>query len=93
MSKEYICFSKGGKEEKNYKGEVIGISEDRALYFSINVGRGRVYRQTYPIPDFKNMKLFTYKKKGNAEKLCKEINEAYGDDFCVKELEESEDKQ
>ena len=60
------------------------MSGMRALYYSTDIGRRRVYRSSYPHHDCK-FKLFKYKRKSNAEKLCNEINEAYGDTFYVKE--------
>lgn len=67
----------------------MGISEPRALYYASSVGKCRIYRNTYPIPMYKGLKLFAYKKKENAEKLCSEINEFYGDDFYAYEVDNS----
>lgn len=67
----------------------MDLSEPRALYYASSVGKSRVYRNTYPVPMYKGLKLFAYKKKENAEKLCEEINNVYGDDFYAYEVDNS----
>lgn len=82
----YICIA-DEKEEFNYFGQSLGIREKRALYYDKSIGRRRVYRNSYPKPDYTGLKLFEYKTKCRAEALCKKINEAYGDNFEVVEIE------
>lgn len=48
-----------------------------ALYYDYSIGRRRIYRQTYPITQYKGLKLFKYKIKNNAQKLCDYTNEMY----------------
>lgn len=91
---KYICIAPS-KEEFNIKGESLGMSGERALYYSKDVGKHRVYRQSYPIKPFylrgedcnAEMKLFEFKDKNKAQKLCDEINEVFNDNFGVKECE------
>lgn len=60
-----------------------------ALYYLKSLGRRRVYRQKYPSEPIifkgkninKGMKLFAYKKKENAQKLCDDINSRTGQKF------------
>lgn len=62
---------------------------DSALYYLKDLGRRRIYRQTYPLEPFifkgkdinKGLKLFTYKRKENAQKLCDDINSRTGQNF------------
>ena len=88
---KYICIAPS-KEQFNVNGESLGMSGERALYYSESVGKHRVYRQSYPLEPYywglkdinEDMKLFEFKNKEKAQKLCNEINEVYGDDFIVK---------
>ena len=82
----YICVAEP-REQFNYFGQSLGISEKRALYYDKSIGRRRIYRSSYPKPDYSSFNLFEYKTKSRAEALCKEINEAYGDNFEVVEVE------
>lgn len=60
-----------------------------ALYYLKDLGRRRIYRQTYPLESFmfkgkdinKGLILFTYKRKENAQKLCDDINNRTGQNF------------
>ena len=91
---KYICVSPD-KEAFNINGESLGMRGERALYYSKDIGKNRVYRQSYPIEPYfwglkdlnENMKLFEFNNKQKAQELCDEINSAYGDDFEVKLLE------
>lgn len=76
----YICKAKA-KEVFNIHGESLGMEGERALYYTTDIGRHRIYRSSYPTPNDKRFKLFRYKKKETAQMLCDEINEAYNDDF------------
>lgn len=90
---KYICVAPD-KEEFNIYGKSLGMRGERALYYSKDIGKHRIYRQSYPIkPDYfrgtdinKNMKLFVFKNKQKAQELCNEINGVYNDDFIVKEV-------
>lgn len=70
----YICLNK----EKNI-----------ALYYLKTLHRRRVYRQEYPLKPYiingkdinKNLRLFEYKIKSNAQKICDEINSRLDTDF------------
>lgn len=81
----YICIAEP-REEFNYFGQSLGMSEKRALYYSNSLHRKRVYRSSYPEPTDNSFRLFQYQIKSRAEALCKEINEAYGDNFEVVEI-------
>lgn len=97
---KYVCVAPS-KELFNIKGESLGMSGERALYYSESVGEHRVYRQAYPIKpyywEFKNLNedmiLFEFDSKEEAQKLCDEINEAYGDNFIVKEVNDGENQE
>lgn len=90
---KYICFS-SGKELFNSKGESIGISDARALYYAKNIGKRRICRNDYPLMPCmlngvdinSNLKLFAFKSPKYAQKLCDEINKVYDDDFKVKKI-------
>lgn len=64
----------------------IDDEKGNALYYLKSIGRRRIYRQTYPIPQFKNLELFTYKNKGNAQKICDYVNEQTGSNYKAKEV-------
>lgn len=81
----YICVAEP-REEFNYFGQSLGMSKRRALYYNSSLHRKRVYRSSYPEPTDNSFRLFQYKTKSRAEALCKEINEAYGDNFEVVEI-------
>ena len=82
--KKYICVSEGFVFEAN--GRKFNECQ-RALYYSSNIGRGRVYRDSLNNPTEKSLKLFTYKNIKFAQRLCDEINKVYGDSFAPKEIE------
>lgn len=94
MSK-FICVSPD-KEQFNIMGKSLGMRGERALYYSTDIGKHRVYRESYPITPtwwgFTNlnekMKLLKFNNKEKAQELCDEINKAYGDDFEVRNIKE-----
>lgn len=67
----------------------VDKEHESALYYLKSLGRKRIYRQSYPLQPYifngkdinKGLKLFTYKKKENAQKLCDNINERTGQNF------------
>lgn len=69
-------------------------SKNNALYYATNIGRRRVYRQSYPLKPYmfngkdinKGLKLLTYKNKNNAQKLCNEINKEFNSNYEVVEV-------
>jgi hypothetical protein len=83
----YICVAPD-KENFNIYGESLGMEGERALYYSTGVGRGRIYRSSYPTPHEKSFKIFSYKSKNRAQTLCDFINGVYNDDFKVVEVTE-----
>lgn len=85
----YICVAEP-KEQFDSLGRSLGKGERRALYYDNRLHRKRVYRSSYPIPEFKSFRLYQYKTKSIAEMLCRNINEAYNDDFEVVEVYEKE---
>lgn len=90
----YICVEKS-KEIFNVNGESLGESGDNALYFLKDLGRKRIYRQTYPLKPYnfngqninKGLRLFTYKSKKKAQELCDYTNEKFGSNYQVMEIE------
>lgn len=84
--KKFICYSQA-REQFNYKGDSLGMGDQRALYYTPSVGRGRVYRSAYPEPSSKNLKILTFDNEEKASSLCSRINEAYNDDFKPLELD------
>lgn len=85
----YICVEKA-KEVFNVNGESLGKGSDSALYYLKDLGRRRIYRQTYPTPQYKGLKLFTYKRKENAQKLCDYTNSIFNSKYEVFEIKEKE---
>lgn len=91
-TKKYICIAPS-KEQFNINGESLGMSGERALYYSSQIGKHRVYRSSYPLEPYifrgkdinKDLKLFKFNDIKKAQALCDEINEAYNDDFSVLE--------
>ena len=82
---KYICIAKG-KEQFNYKGESMGMGNDRALYYSRSLGRGRVYRSSYPTPPVNpknDFRLLSFVNQENAHVLCSQINAVYNDCFIA----------
>jgi len=88
---KYFCWQ-ASKEEFNYKGESLGMSDELAIYYDKTIGRRRNYRQTYPIPMYKGLVLKTFKSKKNAQELCDYTNEQFGNNFQVKEMLEDEQR-
>lgn len=99
MNKEYICVAPS-KEVFNVYGESLGMQGERALYYSKDIGKHRIYRQSYPIePEYfkgkninRNMELLTFKDRYKAQELCDEINEIYNDNFKAIEKSDSNEK-
>lgn len=81
----YICIQKS-KEVFDVNGKSLGQSGDNALYYATSIGRRRIYRQSYPIPKFKGLKLFTYKKKEKAQELCDYINQFDNNNYEIMEV-------
>ena len=85
---EYICIAPS-REMFNAYGESMGMSGVRALYYSIDVGKHRIYRSSMPLEPFyfngkdinKCLELLVYSTKKEAQEVCDEINEVYGDNF------------
>lgn len=85
----YICLQKS-REVFDVYGNSLGQSGKSALYYSIKIGRRRIYRQTYPIPMYKGLRLLTYKNKKNAQKVCNYTNKIFNNNYEVVELLEGE---
>ncbi len=84
--KKYICIAPD-REEFNIYGKSLGMRGERALYYLKSLHRHRIYRNSYPVPNDKDFKLFEYKNKNRAQALCDEINQVYNDNFSVVEIE------
>lgn len=95
---KYICIAPS-KEQFNIKGESLGMSGKRALYYSGVIGKHRIYRSFYPLKPYifqnkninKNLKLLYFDTLEEATELCNEINTVYNDDFVVKEVNINEE--
>lgn len=81
----YICLQKS-KEIFDTHGKSLGESGTSALYYHVEIGRKRIYRQTYPIPMYKKLKLLTYKSKKNAQKVCDYTNKIFDANYKVAEI-------
>ncbi len=81
---KYICYSKG-KIISN--GEKEFHTGERALYYNMNLHRRRIYRSGFPVAFYPSLRLFIYKNKKTAQRLCDLVNEKYGDNFEPKEIE------
>ena len=81
----YVCLQRS-KEVFDVYGKSLGESGDSALYYFIKIGRRRIYRQTYPIPMYKGLKLLTYKNKKNAQKVCDYTNKIFDSNYEVVEI-------
>lgn len=94
---KYICFSPG-KEQFDIKGNSLGISVDRAIYYAKSIGKRRIYRSSYPIEPYmfkgndinKDLELFIFDTRIEAQNVCDKVNNVYGDKFIVKEVSEIE---
>lgn len=73
---------------KNFKGEIIGTTPKRALFWSKDVGQHRAYRASFELPENQalSMVMFKFDNKKEAQELCKGINEAYNDDFKLEAI-------
>lgn len=88
---EYICVAPS-KEQFNINGESLGMSGERALYYSKELGKHRIYRSQLPLEPYyfngtdinANLRLFRFNSYWRALKLCHIINNAYGDNFKVR---------
>lgn len=93
MSKTYICIAPS-KDMFDVYENYLGESGERALYYSSDVGRHRIYRSSYPKEPYyfngkdinKKLKILKYKSLEYAQKVCDEINSVYGDDFSPVEV-------
>lgn len=76
------------KPAKNFKGEIIGTTPKRALFWSKDVGRHRAYRASFELPENQalSMVMFKFDDKKEAQELCKGINKAYNDDFKLEAI-------
>lgn len=94
---KYICFSPS-KEQFDVKGNSLGMSGERAVYYAKSVGKHRIYRSSYPIEPYmfkgkdinKDLELLIFNTSIEAQRVCDEINDVYGDYFVVKEVNEDE---
>lgn len=94
MNKIYICVAPD-KEMFSISGKSLGMQGERALYYSSDIGKHRIYRQSYPLQPLyfnevdinKNLELFTFETKEEAQEFCDAVNEVHGDDFQVVEKE------
>jgi hypothetical protein len=81
--KIFICHS-SEKEQFDYKHESFGMRHERALYYSKSLGKGRVYRSSYPRPPVtpkNDFELYKFDSEDDAIGFCNSINIAYKDDF------------
>ena len=70
MSK-YICVNK---------------EKDTALYYHKDIGKKRIYRQSYPLTMWENLKIWDFKSLKGAQKLCDDINSRQGTQFEPMEI-------
>lgn len=95
---KYICLAPS-KEQFNIKGESLGMSGERALYYATDIGKHRIYRSCYPIEPYifkgeninEKLELLYFNTSIEAQRLCDEINSVYNDDFIVKEVNVDEE--
>ncbi len=73
--------------ETAFDGTNAELTNARALYYSKEIGTGRVYRSSYPTPDDFSFELFRFKDESEAQVLCDKINSAYNDTFKVEEID------
>lgn len=94
---KYICVA-SDKEMFNVSGESLGMIGERALYYSKSVGKHRIYRSSYPLKPYifrgkdinKDLNLLVFNTPKEAQNLCDEINNVYGDNFMIKEVSKNE---
>lgn len=77
----FIIFS-DRKPQFDHLGKYLGEQSERAVFYLPEIGRKRLYRQSFRAP-IKGAKLLTYKSKKGAEKVCQSLNEKAGDEFKV----------
>lgn len=85
---KYICFAQG-VEQFDFKGKSLGIGDDRALYYSKSIGKGRIYRSSYPTPPSNpknDFVLYQFDNDNEASDMCSKINSAYNDVFKPHEI-------
>lgn len=80
-NQKFICHSKA-KMQYDYLGNPIGMGDERALYYSKSIGKGRVYRSGYPNPSDLSFKPYEFNNQDKAQEQCNSINAAYNDDFA-----------
>ena len=85
MKWNYICVSED-KPAKNFKEEVIGTTEKRALFYDKQVGRRRIYRRDLDEKG-KDWSVLKFRTIDEAKTVCDKINKTYNDDFKVGTLE------
>ena len=94
---KYICIAPS-KDMFDVYENYLGESGERALYYSEEVGKHRIYRHTYPLETeyfnginiTKDFKLFEFKTIREAQEYCNEINEAYNDNFEPRLIEKAD---
>lgn len=85
----YICVEKimnlSEILDENFLGKYT-VSRCNALYYSREIGRSRIYRQSYSECGYKGLRLLTYKNKKNAQKECDYINSITDSNYEVVEI-------
>lgn len=90
---KYMCLAPD-KEGFDINGNSLGMQGERALYYAKDVGKHRIYRSFYPIKPYmfngkdinKNLELLYFNNSIEVQRVCTEINDAYGGNFEVKEV-------
>jgi hypothetical protein len=62
------------QEQFDCKNESMGMSGKIAIFYSKKVGRKRYYRNSYPTPNIKGLKILSFKTKKAAQEVCDYIN-------------------
>lgn len=57
------------------------MSGERAIYYAKSVGKHRLYRSGYPVPDQNGLILFEFKDIEKAFRMCDDTNDIFNDDF------------
>lgn len=60
------------KEQFDFKGNSLGMSENLALFYLPSIGRQRCYRDSIANPK-RGLKLLTFKREKSALKVCDKI--------------------